>query len=143
VARRDDSPERIFRAAFAEARELTPGSLDEWLALGERWWTEDIEMTEDPRFPGAGTFRGRRELAERFAEYTETVLEPGFDIEEIETVGDVFVLRLRLTGRGRASGVSLEQRWNWVVRLVDGRVALIQPFLDVAEARAAADIASA
>jgi ketosteroid isomerase-like protein len=142
VARRDDSPERIFEASFAEARGLTPGSVDEWLAYGERWWTEDIEMTEDPRFPGAGTFHGRRELAERFAEYTETLEDAGLDIEAIQTVGDVFVLQLRLTGRGRGSGVALDQRWNWVMRLVDGRVALIQPFLDAAEARAAADIAS-
>ena len=134
-------PEELFRIAFAEARQVPAGRLDGWLAYGERWWTGDVEMIEDPRFPGAGTFRGIREVAERFAEHTEMVRDAGFDIEAIEASGDLFVLHLRLSGRGSGSGFGFDQQWAWLVRLVDNRIALIRPYLDPADARAAADIA--
>jgi ketosteroid isomerase-like protein len=131
------------RAAFDEFASIDRNDLDAWRALGERLWTADIEMIEDPRWPGAGEFRGRDEVAGRFHEYFQALADGTADIRAIHREGDVLVLDLLFTARGVGSGARVEQRWAWVVRLRDARIASIRPYLDFDEAFAAAGIAPA
>jgi ketosteroid isomerase-like protein len=128
------------RSGFDEFASMDTSDLDAWRALAERWWTEDIEMIEDPRWPGAGEFHGREQVAGRFQEYFQTLDEGSADLQAVHGDGDVVVLDLVFSARGAGSGARVQQRWAWVVALRDGRVASIRPFLDFDEAFAAAGI---
>lgn len=133
------SDEDLIRAAF----EAWSGrdTLDAWLEFGEQWWADDIEMTEDPLWPGAATFKGRRDVAGRFVEYTELFQDGRVTIDAIHRNGQVFVVALRFHVRGAGSGVLVEQPWAWLMHVEDGVSHSIRPYLDLDEALAAAGIA--
>lgn len=114
--------------------------LDAWRALGESLWTDDIEMVEDPRWPGAGEFHGRDEVAARFHDYFQAFDRGEAELERVHGDGDERVLELIFRARGAGSGAAVEQRWAWRVRFRGGRLASIRPYLELDEALAAAGI---
>jgi uncharacterized protein len=57
-----------------------------------------------------------------------------FEVEELIDAGDEVVAALRLVGKGRGSGVPVDQRDIHVVKLRDGRAVHIAVYRDRAEA---------
>jgi ketosteroid isomerase-like protein len=130
--------EELIRGAFAASFGLE--GIDAWLAFADQWWAEDIEMTEDPLWPGAGTFEGRRAVAERFVEYIELFRDGSVSVDAVHQNDRLFVVELCFHVRGAGSGVEVEQAWAWLMLVDEGRTKSIRPYRVVDEAFAAAGI---
>lgn len=130
----------LARYGFEQFATMDKSDLEAWRTVGARWWTEDIEMVEDPRWPGAGEFHGRDAVAARFHEYFESLAEGSVELRATHGSGETILLDLVFSVRGSGSGALVNQRWAWVVRMRDDRVASIRPFLDFEQAFAAAGI---
>jgi ketosteroid isomerase-like protein len=95
----------------------------------------EVEFEEDPRFPEAGTYRGRDEVFRYFSEFAAQFEEFLFTVEELRESGDDTVLvLLRIRGRGKASSAQFDFRSGWLYSLRDGQVVRIRAYLDRAEA---------
>ena len=130
-----------IRHGFVNFEAIDPRDADAWQELGRRVLAEDIEMVEDPRWPGAGAFNGREEVAARFREYFESLDEGRIEVERVDRgAADQYVLQLLMRARGVGSWVLLEQRWAWLVRIRGGRLASIRPYLDIDAALADAGL---
>jgi ketosteroid isomerase-like protein len=66
----------------------------------------------------------------------QELLGPGIRIEEIQDLGDGdrVLVRLCWTLHGVRSGVEGDMRWTQIVELHDGRITIIEQFIDHAEA---------
>jgi ketosteroid isomerase-like protein len=99
---------------------------------------------EDSLFPGlAGIHRGRTELREWFR---QAVVEPWDRIhceveEAVEVAGDVVLLELLITTRGKGSGVETELRLWQTLWMADGEIAKRRVFHERADAVEAAGLA--
>ncbi|HKP88507.1 MAG TPA: nuclear transport factor 2 family protein [Thermoleophilaceae bacterium] len=134
-----DDPERERALVVARLMEegmtaYEAGGLD---AMADSWH-EDVVYEEDPRFPGAGTHRGRGAALARFREYEEQLGHSTVEVEGIDVHADEVVVVWRHSGVTPGAELPFEQRWAWLVRLRDGKVAHIRAFLDPEEARRAA-----
>ena len=95
----------------------------------------DIEYVEDPRFPEAGTYRGRAELLDYFRQFSGQFEQFLFEIEDVLDAGSGTVLvTLQLQGRGGGSGAAFEARAGWVFFVEEGQVVRIRAYLDRADA---------
>jgi ketosteroid isomerase-like protein len=84
-------------------------------------------------------FRGRPGLRDYFDTLDEVFDDMRIEIEEITDTGtDRLVVVLRVMGRGKGSGASVEQRNGQVWRLVNGRVVRIDSYMDPTDAYDAA-----
>jgi ketosteroid isomerase-like protein len=119
----------IVRSAFPGER-----GLDETAAM---YWHPDITYVEDPRWPGASTYRGRDAVVRCFKRYTESL---GREEDFVVTVERVFdagarqVPLVRFRSRGSASGVPHEHLWAYVVEVKDGRLTYFRAYYEPAEA---------
>jgi ketosteroid isomerase-like protein len=117
-----------------------------WAALSKRDWDAfsaelDPEMEYTPREEHA-VYRGPEaviQYAERWLEAWETFLG---EVEEAESAAaeDRAFIALRFRGRGKGSGVKLEDRLFWVAEVRGGRLYRISEYSDRAEALEAAGL---
>jgi ketosteroid isomerase-like protein len=101
----------------------------------------DFEFVEDPRFPEAGVYRGRQAFAAYARQFMDAWESFDFELEDAQEVGgDDVLVRFRISGRGKESGLEteFEAGWLWTVR--DGRIVRCRAYLDMAEARKAAGL---
>jgi ketosteroid isomerase-like protein len=103
-------------------------------------WHNDIVYEEDPLFPGAGTYRGRAAVLERFREYEEQLGPSAVVIDDIAEHPNGAVLIWRQSGVTPAAGVPFEHRWAWVARVRDGKVVHLRAYVDPDEALRTADV---
>jgi uncharacterized protein len=104
---------------------------------------DDLIVHDRPEIPDPRTYRGRAGVLEAVASSNESFDQFGMDLEDLVGVGDTHVVAiLRMHGRGRGSGVPVEERIAhlWTVR--DGRAVEMQVYSDpedaLRDARAAA-----
>ena len=106
----------------------------------EAYWHPDIEYAEDPRWPGASTYRGRDAVVDCFRAYSEA-LGPAADmtvtLERAIDAGERVVALVRFKGLS-ASGVPHEHLWAYVVEVRDGLIARLEAFYEPQEALEAA-----
>ncbi|MEX2253513.1 MAG: nuclear transport factor 2 family protein [Thermoleophilaceae bacterium] len=107
---------RFFEAA--NRGDLSEGLLD-----------NDVEVVEESG-PDVGTYRGIERAREYFVEFTGHFDEYSFEIEELREDGDHVLALLHERGRGKASGVEVDQRGGWICRFRDGRCLHMRVFLD-------------
>ncbi len=80
-------------------------------------------------------FRGREGLRDYFATLGEVFDDMRIEIEEIADAGeDRLVVVVRVTGRGKGSGASVEQRNGQVWRFADRTIARIDSYLNPTDA---------
>jgi ketosteroid isomerase-like protein len=109
----------------------------------ETYWHPEIEYVEDPRFPGASSYRGRDQVLRCWQGYLEVL---GDEKDITVTVEDVFdagerqVAFVRFRGHATASGVPYEYLWGYVVEVRDGRLASIRAYYRPEEALEAAGL---
>lgn len=105
---------------------------------------EDIVIRDRPEAPDPRTYRGREGVREAVATSDESF--ESFTMAPVDLIGvggDHVVVVLRMSGRGRGSGVPVEETIAhlWTVR--DGKAVALQVYSDpdeaVRDARAAAD----
>src|SRR5687767_7153799 len=82
----------------------------------------DIEFEEDPRFPEAGTYRGRSEVRRYFRQFSAEFDRFHFTVEDVVEAGeDAVLVCLRIRGRGKDSGAEFDLRSGWVYTVRDRR----------------------
>jgi ketosteroid isomerase-like protein len=81
--------------------------------------------------------RGRAAARQIIESWVGTWLEYTFDVDELVDAGEVVLLAVKETGRGKGSGLPMEHRFcmAWTIR--DGRVVRCVCHDDLAHARAA------
>jgi ketosteroid isomerase-like protein len=106
----------------------------------EAYWHPDIEYVEDPRWPGASTYRGRDSVLRCFQSYIETLgpaEEVTVTLEKVVEAGERLVALVRFQALS-ASGAPHEHLWAYLVEVSDGRIIRFQAFYEPQEALEAA-----
>ena len=104
-------------------------------------WDEDVEFEEDPRFPEAGTYRGRAAVGAYFDSFKASFEKFEFVVEDILDAGDDRLLMLVWEYvRGLGSGVDTEMRSGWILWIRDGKVVRVRAYIDREEALPAAGL---
>jgi ketosteroid isomerase-like protein len=112
------------------------GDLDRWIEFHD----PEIEWHDLPSLPGAGVHRGREALLRRIGELKGALADFRTEVEEITSVGDSVVARVRFLGAGRASGAPVALPVSYVADFRDGRVVRTRLFADHADALEAAGL---
>lgn len=102
------------------------------------YWDEEVEYVEDPRWPGASTYRGRDAVAACFRAYMEALGRPEDFTFEVERVVDGRHGRVAALVRFRSrspSGVPHDHLWGYVVELRRARIVHFRAYYDAEQAR--------
>jgi ketosteroid isomerase-like protein len=81
-----------------------------------------------------GTARGRDGIRAAWRRWLGALERPTFAPEEFSEVGDHVLVRLRMSGRGRESGIEVHQVVTMVWTVRDGTVAWVRVYLDRGDA---------
>ena len=104
------------------------------------WFAEDFRGVVPPEFSAEpDSYDGHDGVRHYFDSFREIVADLRFDAEElVEVTADAVVGRGLITGRGRESGIPVEMRLPFLMRLRDGKLIEMSPYADWDEAIAAA-----
>jgi ketosteroid isomerase-like protein len=98
-------------------------------------WSEEGEFHSTFAASEGRVFRGRQGVRDYFETLDEVFDDMRIEIEEITDVGeDRLVVVLRVSGRGKVSGVHVEQRNGQVWTFVDSKVARIDSYMNSTDA---------
>jgi ketosteroid isomerase-like protein len=86
------------------------------------------------------TYRGHDGIRRYFALFDDAMEDVNFELERSWETGDSVVAIVRLTARGRQTGIAVEQRIAQIWTLRDGRALRAQTFPELGEAFAAAGL---
>jgi ketosteroid isomerase-like protein len=117
-------------------------NLSDVAQVAQEGWHPDIVYREDPKFPGAGVFRGRDAVVARFAEYREAIDVVHASVVQLTDASDGILAVVRTRGSGSASGVPIDHDWAYLIRLDDGLVRELNAYFDPDQARAVAGVRS-
>ena len=105
------------------------------LATLDGIWSEDGEFHSTFAASEGRVFRGRQGIRDYFDTLGEVFDDMRIEIEEITDVGeDRLVVELRVSGRGKGSGVNVEQRNGQVWTIVDSKVVRIDSYMSSTDA---------
>jgi ketosteroid isomerase-like protein len=111
------------------------------LATLDAIWSEEAEFHSTFAASEGRVFRGRQGIRDYFVTLGEVFDDMRIEIEEITDADeDRLVVLLRVAGRGKGSGVNVEQRNGQVWTLVDGKIARIDSNMNRTEAFEAAGL---
>jgi ketosteroid isomerase-like protein len=124
-------------------RAFDPAAAADLQERAERYWHPTIEYVEDPRWPGASSYKGRDAVLRCWREYAEALgSEEDFTVtvERVLDAGECQVALIRFCSQGSASGVPHEHLWGYVVGVQDGRIAYLHAYYEPSEALEAAGL---
>jgi ketosteroid isomerase-like protein len=92
--------------------------------------------------PGGGPayYAGPDGIREFFRDVAESWESFRFEATDIRDLGDSVLVLGDVRGCGRGSGVEVDDRWAWIVKLRGGRAISLRGFLDQHEALEAAGL---
>ena len=104
------------------------------------WFAEDFHGVVPPELSAEpDSYDGHDGVRRYFDSFNEIVADLRFDAEElVEVAPDVLVGRGVITGRGRESGIPIDMRLPFLIRLRGGKLVEMTPYTDWDEAIAAA-----
>jgi uncharacterized protein len=112
----------------------------DWQAF-RRLYDPDIEWEDASGLWGDwGTRRGFEEVRDAWVTWFEAFEQVDFEIEELIDVGDNVVAFVRASGRGRESGLVIEQRLASVWTVRDQRVVQVRGYREAGDALEAAGL---
>ncbi len=123
----------LVRQMYDQALE-TPDALYEMLDDEIEWETGGLA------YPNLPTGRGREVVRKFFREWVGAFEDWGFEVEELIEAGDSVVACIHQWGRGRSSGVSVDQRFWQVWTMRDRKAIRATHHMDRAAALAAAGL---
>ena len=85
-------------------------------------------------------YAGASGIREFFHDVAESWESFRFKATDLRDLGDRVLVLGHVRGRGRVSGVEVDDRWAWIVELSAGRAASLRGFLDHREALEAAGL---
>jgi ketosteroid isomerase-like protein len=86
------------------------------------------------------TYRGYDGVRRYFASFYEAMGEICFEADQVRDAGDSVVVEVRLTARGRETGIAVEQRITQVWGIRDGKATWAQTYVSLSEALDAAGL---
>jgi ketosteroid isomerase-like protein len=98
----------------------------------------DIEFSQPAEEPGGGTYHGHQGVVQAFARWAGTWEDYRVEVEELTDLGDQVLARTRHQGRGKGSGVEVEQRIFQLWSLRNDKVVRARMYYHEAEALEAA-----
>jgi ketosteroid isomerase-like protein len=93
-----------------------------------------IEAHDAPEIPDATMHRGREAVRRDWEQMFDLFEDFRIDIEEVFDADEELVVFLRLSGRGRESGVEVDARMAHVWTAREGKAIRLRQYLDRAEA---------
>ena len=112
----------------------------DWQAF-RNLYDPDIEWEDASGLWGDwGKRRGFEDVQDAFMTWFEAFEHASFELEDVVDVGDDVVTFIRISGRGRESGLVVDQRIPTVWTLRDRRVVRVRGYRDEAEALEAAGL---
>jgi ketosteroid isomerase-like protein len=100
----------------------------------------DFEYREDPKWPGAQTYRGISEFRRVGEAYFEAFGRQLIEIENVLEASDLVVALIRWRAQGTASGVETEMEQGHVFALADRKITRWAIYFDRREALEAAGL---
>jgi ketosteroid isomerase-like protein len=101
----------------------------------------DFEMVVPPELSAEpDTYRGHEGIRRYFELFDDAMEGVRFEAERLWEAGDAVVALVKLTARGKQTGIPVEQRLAQVWTMREGRALRAQPFPTLAEALAAAGL---
>ena len=85
-------------------------------------------------------YAGSSGIREFFRDVAESWESFRFEATDLRDLGDSVLVLGHVRGRGRVSGVEVDDEWGWIVELRDSRAASLRGFLDHREALEAAGL---
>src|SRR5688500_14586858 len=105
----EENVERARQAYEALGLAVREGDFD---AFFREWVHPEVEWVPLEGGPDAAVSSGTRLVKARLIEMLKVVEEPRIEAEEIIDAGEKVVIAIRISGRGRASGIDLvEASW--------------------------------
>lgn len=110
-------------------------------AVEERWHPDLIVHQSSDVPDTKGTFHGYEGLKETFGELRESFAGIVWDPIEIHDLGGGrYLLKVRVSGRGKGSGLAMDMEIGHLFTLRDGRASQLDVFFDWDRAREAAGL---
>jgi len=100
----------------------------------------EVEVHDRPEAPDAATYRGHEGVMAAFSINFETFDDFSFVPERFFDAGEKIVVVLEIIGRGKSSGVPVEERIAHLWTLRDGRAVELRVFSDPGDAFDAAGL---
>jgi ketosteroid isomerase-like protein len=107
------------------------------------YWHPEVEYVEDPRWPGASTYRGREEVVRCFKSYMEALGredDMAITVERVFDAGECQVPFVRIQSRASTSGIPHQHLWGYVVEVREQRIAYFRAYYEPDEALEAAGL---
>lgn len=123
-------PQDDIEVAKAAHRAMQARDLEALLKLR----CEDIEWRQDPRFVEPGTFRGHERVLSLHESLYETFEDFDLAPERYMTAGGKVVVFLHISASGQASGIAVDNDVANVLTFRDGKIAVLEIYLDRSEA---------
>jgi ketosteroid isomerase-like protein len=108
-------------------------------ALAE-FWDPEVEVGVPPDLPQAGTYRGREGVLAWMSDWSEAWDQIEYTPEEIVGSGDTVVVTVLYDGVGKGSGLRIDGRFWYLIRLRDGKIIYLHLYGDRSEALEAAGL---
>jgi ketosteroid isomerase-like protein len=105
-----------------------PSLLRDLLADNCTW----ISPGPKDKLPWAGTYKGKQEIANFFAEVERTLELTEFTPREMIEQGDTVVVLGTLAGRAKTTGKPVRNEWAHVFKFSQGKVVFFQEYIDTA-----------
>ena len=110
-------------------RSLFSGFHERGLESTFRFLSPEIEWEVRPDLPDSRTYRGHDGVRELFATFEDVLDEQWYSPRELIPAGDFVVVPLRWGGRGKTSGVTVEEREEtWVLTVQDGAITRVREY---------------
>jgi ketosteroid isomerase-like protein len=109
------------------------------------YWDAELEYVEDPRLPGASSYRGRDAVLRCWQAYLEVLgdeADIAVTVEDVRDAGECQVPLIRFRGESSGGGIPFEHLWGYVVRLRDRRIVYVRAYYEPREALEAAGLTS-
>jgi len=132
-----ENVERAREAYDALGLAVRKGDLD---AFFREYAHPEIEWVPLEGAPDAAVSYGHGPVKARMMAMLEVMEEPQIEAEEIIDAGEKVVIAIRISGRGRGSGIDVEANWFHVVTVRDDKAVRIEWYASRDEALEAAGL---
>ena len=91
-----------------------------------------ISPGPNEKLPWAGTFKGKHEIANFFAQVAQNLEFSEFAPREMIEQGETVVVLGTLAGRAKKTGKAVKNEWAYVFKFRQGKVVFFQEYIDTA-----------
>lgn len=109
-------------------------------ATSRSYYDPEVEFSQPAEEPGGGTYRGPDGVTEGFRKWLAAWDDYRVEVEDLSDVGEHVLAKTRHHGRGKTSGIEVEQVIFQIWTLRNGKIVRVRMYYDEAEALEAAGL---